>query len=638
LQLINCIIEHNRAVTGGGIFIEGGQVYLEGNTFRYNNAEMYGGGLISGNLTTDLAFAEDNRNNFYYNNAITGDDIFNSLENNGLPTDIVVDTFTVMEPYNHEFYQGEGNYDNQNYETRFDMLHPMRERVYTDMYISPDGDDENSGITPDEPMQTLNRVLHFITGSEDNPLTIHLANGIYSTELNDQHFPINLRSYVSIIGESVENTIIELNGIDQRFAIDLWSDLGYEIKNLTITNGYMNAMTNLWARIINIENISSSVNTILLENLHIIDNQYMQLFMICETNAILRNIVFENNIYYPASRILRNYSNNQGFDCTVLMENCISRNNISGSLNLDSAREDQGEHNFYIVNCEFSDNEYHNNFTDYSAGISVFCIDMYNLKVINSTFAGNIFNGVYVANAPFRLAYDIDAEIINTIIYDNETEYSIILRGNSSIGIPVLDVHHCIIENGYDSVCFDGFSVLNWDEETISDRDPLFMYEGEYPYSLQEDSPAIDMGTLDLPEGITLPQYDLAGNQRIRGNGIDLGAYEYNPFGNSTGDDVIAVDNSLLVYPNPISFNSMRDSKVKILWMGESSDELSIDIFNIKGQRIRTLKIQNSQFRICEAGWDLCDESGKLVSSGVYFVRIKAGDNYIAQQKMTMVK
>ena len=36
--------------------------------------------------------------------------------------------------------------------------------------------------------------------------------------------------------------------------------------------------------------------------------------------------------------------------------------------------------------------------------------------------------------------------------------------------------------------------------------------------------------------------------------------------------------------------------------------------------------------------WDLCNELGKIVSSGVYFVRVKTGDNYIAQQKVMVVK
>jgi len=632
LQLINCIIEHNRAVTGGGIFIEGGQVYLEGNTFRYNDAELHGGGMMSCYLTTDIAFSEDNRNNFYYNYAITGNDIFSSLEYNGLPTDIIVDTFTVTEPFGYEFYQGENNYDNQNYDsTIFEMLHPKKERVYTDMYISPDGDDENSGITSGDPQQTLNQALHFITADEDNPLTIHLVDGIYSTELNNQKFPVTLRAFVSIEGQSAENTIIELNGIDQGFIIDFFSDLGYEIKNLTIKDGIANLNPK---RILDIFNTSQSINSVLLENLRIIDNQLDKLLWVSSANLTMRNILFENNIHYPTSVAMQNYMNNNSIDCTVVMENCRSINNHTGGLYLYSARTNQGDHNFNIVNCEFSDNEYLNNFTDYTVGISLLCTDIYTLNIVNSTFAGNIFRGAFVENAPLRLAYDIDAEIMNTIIYDNETEYSIILRGNPSLGIPVVNVHHSIIEDGIEGVYIDGFGILNWDEETIIEGDPLFMFEGEYPYSLQEDSPAIDAGSLELPEGVVLPEYDLAGNLRIRGNGIDIGAYEYNPFSNPVHEEELEYSN-LKYYPNPVRISEGRGAVI-INYAGlEQVEDYQIGIYNIKGQKVweSELKKEYSGIR-----WDCCNTNGDKVAAGVYFLRLSKDGEYLEQGKLTVVK
>ena len=258
------------------------------------------------------------------------------------------------------------------------------------------------------------------------------------------------------------------------------------------------------------------------------------------------------------------------------------------------------------------------------------------MNIVNCTFANNELTGSYIASAPVSIESGVRAEIMNSIFYGNSS-YSIFMNGSYE-PYPELSVHHCIIENGSNGLLTSGGYELDWDTGTISEADPLFLREGEYPFRIDEVSPAIDLGTLILPEGVVLPEYDRSGNLRIRGNGIDLGAYEYNPFGNSTGDDVIAVDNSLLVYPNPISFNSMRDSKVKILWMGESSDELSIDIFNIKGQRLRKLKIENVKCKMNSVSWDLRDEAGEMVSSGVYFVRVKAGDEYQAQQKVTVVK
>ncbi len=50
--------------------------------------------------------------------------------------------------------------------------------------------------------------------------------------------------------------------------------------------------------------------------------------------------------------------------------------------------------------------------------------------------------------------------------------------------------------------------------------------------------------------------------------------------------------------------------------------------FNAKGQRIREWKIENEKLKINTAYWDLRDSNGSRVSSGVYFVRVKVGEEY----------
>ena len=639
LDIVNCIIEDNQARSGGGINILEAWAYLEGVTIRNNEASSCGGGVYSGCLPASIIFSTYNRCNIYDNFSIWGLDFCNRLEN-GTVTDVIVDTFTVYDPWSYEFYQGEGGGEQIYDESVFDMQHAKYERVYRDLFVSPDGNDDNNGLSANEPLQTLNQALHFITADEDHPLSIHLAEGIYSTELNDQKFPINLRSYISIIGDSEENTIIELNGTDQGFALDLFSDLGYKIKNLTIQDGYANNSVHIYNRIFHIINyFPHSNNQVLLENLQIIGNNYNRLMCVSKTNMIMRNVSFENNIHYPNGASLHNLMSYCNFDCTVLMENCRIFNNHSGDLHLDAAINNQENHVFNIVNCEFSNNNFYNNFTLFTKGISLFAHDDQKINIVNSTFAGNIFDGVFVENAPLKLIDGLDVDIINSIVYDNDTSNSIILESNPPNGIPVVNVHHSIIEDGLEGVLTDGYAILYWDEETISTEDPLFMYDGEYPYKLQEGSPAIDAGSLELPEGVVLPEYDLAGNLRIRGNGIDIGAYEYNPYGNSEDNDLISVDNNLIVYPNPLTRNNRRKDEAKILWQGESLGNLSFEVFNIKGQKVKIINELNKTVNAdYTATWDLTNGTSEHVSSGVYFVRVKTGDNYIAQRKITVVK
>lgn len=59
--------------------------------------------------------------------------------------------------------------------------------------------------------------------------------------------------------------------------------------------------------------------------------------------------------------------------------------------------------------------------------------------------------------------------------------------------------------------------------------DPLFTGSGNHPFSISQNSPALDAGTPDTT-GLYLPSIDLAGGLRVDSNAIDMGAYEYQTF------------------------------------------------------------------------------------------------------------
>ena len=84
-------------------------------------------------------------------------------------------------------------------------------------------------------------------------------------------------------------------------------------------------------------------------------------------------------------------------------------------------------------------------------------------------------------------------------------------------------------------------------------------------------------------------------------------------------------------YPNPfnpvtnIEFNLPRAAYVKL------------DVFNIVGQRVRTLVDEEMEPGRYVADWDGKDKKGNLVSSGIYFYRMDAGD-FLDMKKMLLVK
>ena len=84
------------------------------------------------------------------------------------------------------------------------------------------------------------------------------------------------------------------------------------------------------------------------------------------------------------------------------------------------------------------------------------------------------------------------------------------------------------------------------------------------PIALSSISPCINNGTLNLPEGVVLPAKDFAGNPRIAGSQIDIGAYEYQADGVQEDDSIPAVQ-EFRCFPNPFkSANPVSNRSTKI--------------------------------------------------------------------------
>lgn len=74
-------------------------------------------------------------------------------------------------------------------------------------------------------------------------------------------------------------------------------------------------------------------------------------------------------------------------------------------------------------------------------------------------------------------------------------------------------------------------------------------------------------------------------------------------------------------YPNPFS------SGTAIAFQAPKEGEVTVTIYNILGQEVRSFLVPGQTFGLRQVVWDGRDESGRKVSSGVYFYRIetKAG-------------
>ncbi|MFO7896055.1 MAG: PKD domain-containing protein [Candidatus Cloacimonadales bacterium] len=92
---------------------------------------------------------------------------------------------------------------------------------------------------------------------------------------------------------------------------------------------------------------------------------------------------------------------------------------------------------------------------------------------------------------------------------------------------------------------------------------------------------------------------------------------------------------NIMVYPNParLGLNNQINFSLNLAQVGE----YSLVIFNLKGQRVKTLTGVKNNSGEDVIIWDGLDEAGKLVSSGLYFSNLHVGEQ-VYQQKLMLLK
>jgi hypothetical protein len=130
-------------------------------------------------------------------------------------------------------------------------------------------------------------------------------------------------------------------------------------------------------------------------------------------------------------------------------------------------------------------------------------------------------------------------------------------------------------------------------------------------------SPCIDAGTLDLPEGIVLPDKDLAGQPRIYGGKVDMGAYEFNPVGVGSLSPEPREKKMLSLSPNPVK------DRLLIHYQIEDAGYLSIEVYNQSGRMVKKLVERNETAGKGSFYWNLLDDTGSRVATGNYIIRLR---------------
>ncbi len=234
LDLYNVEIFENTAdKSGAGMFITGPDhttVNMSGVSVHDNRISPSFYGLYHGKsggihaFNTTFEFDQVNRSSVYDNFAYNSRDLY--FEGSP-PVTVYLDTFTVSNPTDYYVKMDDG--------FELDIQTGLSTLVASDFYVSPDGSDDHSGTTPDDPLKTISAAVSRVYADSLNPVTIHLLEGIYSPSATGETFPICPPSYLTFTGDSPSGTILAVEGGMAGFHATTIREL--KLENFTLRNG-----------------------------------------------------------------------------------------------------------------------------------------------------------------------------------------------------------------------------------------------------------------------------------------------------------------------------------------------------------------------------------------------------------------
>jgi len=617
LDIINCIIKDNFAnYAGGGInCFFGGSCFLSGTSI-FNNHALLGGGLVYG-FEGFVELDSVNRCNIYSNFASWGGDLWKRNDN---PFTVYLDTCTVLNP-DRSFLASVDEYQYPVDDLTIIINNSLLTPVDSDLYVNPGiGDNNNSGLSPEEPLKTISYAYSLILPDSIERNTIYLANGVYSDSSNSEKFPLNIRGFVNVVGDNMDYTILDakhkspiLKGNRQT--------VSYEFRNMSLSQG---------GKVFPIINYTGLTRAALLYGQN--DNVTFDSVRVEYGGGYKSNGAFSpqscNNLVVSNCEFINNtgiaaISMGVGHDDTTYFINNKIINNQPDYLQDPpggKAMNILGYPSTVVMGCLFQGNFNENLLTigvnDPSAAKNIF---------INCTFTDNVKS----ENKRSLNFWDSSAELINCIVYDEGTTKPISLGWVEKQDTTILSIYNSLIENGVESIELETpYGTLIYDDTNI-EGDPLFYYGPDFPYNLSDYSPCIDAGTLDIPEWIELPEFDLAGNPRVYGETIDMGAYEWNPtVGIEEYEDVEKEEELLKIAPNPFS------TSTTITAINKDRAKLKVEVYNNTGQRVKQLINAMLLPQTANMIWDGTDHNGTICPTGVYYIVMVVNDRVVKEIKV----
>jgi len=214
------------------------------------------------------------------------------------------------------------------------------------------------------------------------------------------------------------------------------------------------------------------------------------------------------------------------------------------------------------------------------------------------------------------ISIENDNSIQKNYFYNN-----CVFNGDENLPVIFLRGYYMTIDQ------FNGQNIFIDEALNNIQKDPLIESSDSLNFYLTENSPCIDAG---LDVGLS---FDYYGNVIYSGNAPDIGIHEYSFPTSISYEKSTVADNFMLRqnYPNP--FNPITTIKYQL----PQAAQVNITIYNLLGEKVRTLVSDFKQPGYFQVQWNGLNESGNQAASGIYIYRIQAGE-FTDVKKMVLLK
>lgn len=643
-----CKIYNNTSSRGGGLYLYESNLVITGCEIFDNNGGCTGGGIYSWGVGNQLGFSTEDPNSIYNNSAGRGRDLYidtitnNPAQINGLHFAKI--SVELEGDFSHYFYVS----DVIEWDEQITYNETAYERIEADLFVSTTGDDSNSGLTSADPLKTISKACSILKPRANGDYNIvHVAPGLYSPDTTGEIFPLSMDKGTKIVGAGSGQSILDgEEQISNFFYFEDNSDVyvsGFSCQNLYSRAG--------WAGVVRATNVEVlTIKDINMENVHCCDGIFHVFYTdnILIEDILLKKYNYHGMMFAASHGIIHNVwvdslnvtleVDGQPGSMPVLFDRgsyrisniAITNSVIPGgrAFQYGNAAEVSDDfvtvNNLLVANC--SDTPLDWNFTT----VGFIGEHLPQMKINNMTIVNNTNNWPAVVTRG-------NIQIRNSIIDNPNTPCEIyLLRASEtpSPGISALDIDYSLVRGGEDTLVtdFDDGWALTWGDNML-DEDPGFVGGDETlwsSYFLAEDSPCIDAGIPDTT-GYYMTAMDLNGCERVYGSAVDLGCFEYgSPVPNSDNHEIEAVQNNIRIYPNPAQLNNGLKGVTTIDFTlnGAKAKDIQVGVYNLKGQKVRDLTIGEAFYNNLKADnptfsvhWDLKNNRGKNVSSGMYLIK-----------------